>query len=475
MMQMDKITITIFVDGDEPECLEVIVDEWLNIWRHDYSSFPELSFKGPINVKKQKEIEKLPFPLNEIAAIRNPDIFFYCENIGKVIGGIEITVHSPDGSNVEKRYPFIWASKKYGVNGFIATPYSKVRPNGSINRLPNRHSQRNLDILHNAEEYVNAGQAVLQQIVPTNELQVDDEAVPSTVKKFMFNWKDYAEFFAHYLANQISPNTGSQQKVGRTFEKLKSLANSCCQNTGHTEANTLKVQGDRWIQVYNTRPDSGHWERGEGQFDSIDGRLMFTLDQIDYTPSELKPKSFECWFPQLSREHAWVSEQRDRGYKSKRFKNIMVELRGSCNIKFLEDLSNDDIKLLQDNPSLTLERLDWDNNLFKVSDLIHGKSVSSIASKGLKSTPKPVVAAIEEILNIQNLYLCTFRVYYPNWKIEFINLISQIPADSTVLVPRVLKELLDKDEIRSDIKLKFAADCTKHELMAIRQIHRSCF
>ena len=50
--------------------------------------------------------------------------------------------------------------------------------------------------------------------------------------------------------------------------------------TRQTEASSLLKLKDRWIQVYNTRPDSGHWERGEGQFDSIDGRIMFTLDEI---------------------------------------------------------------------------------------------------------------------------------------------------------------------------------------------------
>ena len=89
--------------------------------------------------------------------------------------------------------------------------------------------------------------------------------------------------------------------------------------TRSTEASTLLKQPDRWIQVYNARPDSGHWERGEGQFDSIDGRLMFTIDEIYFLDAIQRPTIFEFWLPQLVSVHPWILEQQLRGFTTVHF------------------------------------------------------------------------------------------------------------------------------------------------------------
>jgi hypothetical protein len=465
---MDFEIIT-YVDGEEPECLEEVIATFTRHWDSNFSDIGNLSFYEPINFKTNDEYKSLPKVLKKVSSIRNPDIYFYCKTIEREIGGIEITVHSPDGSNVEKRYPFIWASRKNNTNAFIASPYMKVRPNGSMNKLPHRHSQRNLDLL---SEWDFENNTTIQQIVPTINLQEQIDKLPDNIRDHMLTWEDYAIFLSSYLAYIISSSDKALNNLNEIKNKLRNLATACKGNTKYTSPSTFIEHQNRWIQIYNSRPDSGHWERGEGQFDSIDGRLMFTLDQIDFLDPSNKPDSFEFWLPQMSRSHAWIKEQEQRGYGSKRLRNIIIELKKFCTVKFMEDLTDDDIILLKENPTLTLERLDWDNNIYSVLELLNGHQPSDIAKKGLKSPSRQLIRDLTNIFNRQDLYLSTHRIYFDECINDFVEKINLLPDNSSVLAPRLYRDLFNDETINKSVQIKFGAECTKDELLALRQLHR---
>jgi hypothetical protein len=129
-------------------------------------------------------------------SVRNPDVYFAEATRAVELGGVEITVHSPDGANVEKRYPFVWVARREGINAFVACPYSKVRPGGETNRLPYRHSHRNSEFLGEwkPSEYE---EGALQQIVPVRELQGDASRLPGPLQRYILDWAVLGEFFAH--------------------------------------------------------------------------------------------------------------------------------------------------------------------------------------------------------------------------------------------------------------------------------------
>jgi hypothetical protein len=109
--QARKITIQIFSDGEnqQTEGLEEIIKGWSSEWNQQYSEYGAVNFETGPNLKEKHDQGIIPNKLKNIAFIRNPDLFFVVKDSQKVLGGIEITVHSPDGSNVEKRYPYLWA------------------------------------------------------------------------------------------------------------------------------------------------------------------------------------------------------------------------------------------------------------------------------------------------------------------------------------------------------------------------------
>lgn len=468
----DTIQLDIFIDGEETPFLDDIKRLWINRWAKNYSSLGTLRFNTPVNVKEQSGIAALPSKLTQAFEIRNPDVFFSARLGGKAtpLGGIEITVHSPDGSNVEKRYPFIWAGRKYDFTAFVVSPYMKSRPGGQVNKLPNRHSARNLDFIDEWKGKKSVG-APLHQIIPLMELQDDYDSARQFLKTDLLTLTDLAGYFCDLLAEKIKPNS-SGTRIPTFVADIRNLAAACKNVTRFTKPSSFIEQGNRWIQIYNTRPDSGHWERGEGQFDSIDGRLMFTLDE-----AELKglAKSLEFWMPQLSRGHAWVVEQVERDHGSKRLRNIVKVLSQYMQVKFADDLTPGDLKILQDNPGLTLERLDWASGLLHVAALVGSSSPAAIARAGLKAPSAQTVSAIQKVLESKTTFISTHRLYEPGWAESFHRDVVATPVGSTIIAPRIPETQFSINKNFGDRKAIFAEACTKAQLMAIRQLHRQYF
>ncbi|WP_225182236.1 hypothetical protein [Pectobacterium aroidearum] len=469
----NTIQIDIFTDGEESHFLDEIVLHWLEQWKQDYSFLGDIIFNAPVNVKTQLGFFALTPMLRQAFEIRNPDLFFVANFGGNTIplGGIEITAHSPDGSNVEKRYPFLWAGRKYGFNAFIVSPYMKSRANGQTNKLPNRHSERNIDFLLEWDRRKSLI-APLQQILPIKELQDNYGSVINLLRRDLLNIIDLSAYFCNFLAENVKPYSSST-KIPDFVHNMYELATACKNVTRYTPPSSFLEQNNRWIQIYNTRPDSGHWERGEGQFDSIDGRLMFTLDE-----AEIKglTKSLEFWMPQLSKRHAWIMEQVERDHGSKRLRNIVKVLSQYMIVKFSDDLSSEDIILLQNNPRLTLERLDWPSGVFSIAELLDGGSPENVARAGLKSPNIFTITEIQKILESKHTYISTHRIYVPEWNLSLVKDILSTPDGSTILVPRIPKTQVHIWENNLGFRnVIFAEQCTKYQLMAIRQLHRKCF
>jgi len=467
-----SIALDIFVDGEETHFLEDIKQLWIKKWFEKYSSLGSINFNDPVNVKEQAGFDSLPENLKQAFEIRNPDIFFVASIGGKRVslGGVEITVHSPDGSNVEKRYPFIWAGRKHGFTAFVVCPYMKSRPGGQVNKLPNRHSARNIDFV-NEWKSKKCRTAALHQIIPLEELQDDVTAARALLKTPLMNWTHLAGYFSDVLAEHLQPGasgSGIEAFVG----EIHKLATACKSVTRYTKPSSFIEDGARWIQIYNTRPDSGHWERGEGQFDSIDGRLMFTLDQAEIKGIR---KNVEFWMPQLSKKHAWVVEQVERDHGSKRLRNIVKVLSKYMTVKFSDDLTQADLQILQRNPGLTLERLDWRSGLLKISDLLGKLSPENVARAGLKSPSAHAIDAIKNVLASDTTFISTHRLYETGWEGALTREINSTPPGSKVLVPRIPKSQMNGQAKFANREVVFAEDCTKWQLMAIRQLHRQSF
>lgn len=317
-----QFTISLYQDGENesPE-LTLILSSWSAVWRARYGAHGDLQFQPPLNLKDEKTRLTLPPRLKKIADVRNPDIYFVERSSGTELGGVEITDHSPDGSNVDKRYPYLWISRRAGAHAFVASPYSKERSSGQINRLPFRHSDRNIQFLDEWNPLKDP-ESTVRQMVPIRDPRLSGRHAPEGLQKLLLDWDELGAFFAHTLAAKILGGEVAASAV-RTLDEFRSrlqkLAEACRANASRTDASSLLIEPSnsvpRWIQVYNTRPDSGHWERGEGQFDSIDGRLMFTLDGISFLPQDQQPSVLEFWLPQLTSHHPWVKEQQERGYR----------------------------------------------------------------------------------------------------------------------------------------------------------------
>jgi hypothetical protein len=468
----NSIQIDVFIDGEETPFLDDIKALWINRWAKNYSSLGTLCFNSPVNVKGQAGIAGLPPNLTQAFEIRNPDIFFTARLGGEKIalGGIEITVHSPDGSNVEKRYPFIWAGRKHDFTAFVVSPYMKTRAGGQVNKLPNRHSARNLDFID--EWMVKASPvAPLHQIIPIMELQEDYESARKILKVDLLPLADLSGYFCDLLAEKIKPKS-SENRISKFVFDIKKVATACKSVTRYTKPSSFIEQGNRWIQIYNTRPDSGHWERGEGQFDSIDGRLMFTLDEAEIKGLD---KALEFWMPQLSSGHAWVVEQVERDHGSKRLRNIVKVLSKYMKVKFADDLTPDDLKILQNNPGLTLERLDWASGILHIAALVGTSSPAAIARAGLKSPSSKTVSDVQRVLESNTTFISTHRLYETAWAESFKKGVLATPSGSTVLAPRIPESQFSIKYDFGNRQVFFAGDCTKAQLMAIRQLHRQCF
>jgi hypothetical protein len=293
----------------------------------------------------------------------------------------------------------------------------------------------------------------------------------------MWNYQKIGEFFALRIAQKTLANDELDKATERLHEMKESLGllvDNCKFNTKETSPSSLLKSNSRWIQVYNSRPDSGHWERGEGQFDSIDGRLMFTLDELDLLYGETNQRPIlEFWLPQIVKNHPWVQEQYERQFKSKRFKNIMKVLDKYLTVKFADDLTKTDWEILTNNESLTLERLDWTPGIFNIEKIIKNKDLKKLTQSGLKNSPIEKLNDIEAFLSRKSIFFSSHRATRTNWEQEISRDSSTLPDGATLLIPRIPQELLDKISFKQSIKVIPAEKVNKIQLLALRQLHRN--
>ncbi len=479
-----QLSIQSYTDGPTPGCYREILASWRATWDAHYTSYAELEFLSPINIKLVENRDGLPEALKYIERIRNPDLYFFEKSKKVELGGLEITDHSPDGSNIEKRYPFLWASRRQGINAFTVTRYLKQRPSrgsrrtGQINRFPSRHAFRNQQLLREWTPGGEDGRGHLVQYLPLRELHLEDLIlVPTTIKELLGSWSQLGEFYAHSLAVEVLSRpitTPSCSWLEDYKDKLSKLAEACMANaTRETEASSLLKTKDRWIQVYNTRPDSGHWERGEGQFDSIDGRIMFTLDEISLLPESDRPAAFDFLMPQMVSSHAWIAEQRDRDYGSKRLRNLMVELASHCTTRFADQLTKEDWWILSQNRQLLLERMDWGPAVYRVCELVPASKRATVARVGIDNWPSKLLEAVEGMLSDENLFFSSHRAYIPGWQDDLKSTLLKLTTNSKVLIPRIPAAMLEPILKEVPCTVIPAENCVKAQLVMLRQLHRS--
>jgi hypothetical protein len=464
--------------GNVPDAWREIAHAWNETWTGQYQALGELTFSHFIDLKDPMGAATLPLRSRAAAAIRNPDLLFLvggCANLPAPVelGGIEITTHAPDGSNIEKRYPFLWAARRSGLSAMVATPYQKHRANERVNRLPHRSARRNLEFASRWDP--TSDDSALIQILPLISLQDRRGGIAREIRPLLWSWASIGALLAHRLARRIaddgSQRAAASRQLGLMREQLLDLHRACMAATTARPASTLLVQSHRVIQTYNARPESGHWERGEGQFDSIDGRLMVTLDDIELFEPELAARPFEFWLPQLARGHPWIAEQQARGFGSKRLRNILVTLREHVTTRFADELSNEDWVLLRQNPRLCHEREDrWTSGLYRIVDATDHGIRGHVAELGLSSPSPEVTAGIARLLNDPSLFYASFRGYGADWVHDLSAAVGGLPSGSRVLIPRLPRAMLVN--VASDAVLVPAEDCTKLDLMMLRQLHR---
>lgn len=465
-----------FTDGHNvPDAWVEIVDAWTKCWDAHYrSNVGSISFLTPENLKDDRILRRLPPRSRGAVEIRNPDLLFVADSGAFELGGVEITTHSPDGSNIEKRYPFAWAARRVGLAAVVATPYQKARPGGQVNRLPHRAAKRNEELVRRWD--VEDPESGLTQILPMASLQSAHGGLSLAISRLLWTWHDLGELFAHRLA--VVADSGGQagaqaaDRLRELRDRLLELHRACMAVTRPTAASTLLIEHDRVVQTYNARPESGHWERGEGQFDSIDGRLMVTLDDLELFAPEEARKPLEFWLPQLASGHAWIAEQRARGFASKRLRNVLVTLSSLVHTKFADDLSSRDWAILRNNPRLLLERDDrWVPGIYRVAEAVAAADRRRVASVGIARVPSQVRAQILRLLSDDSLYYSSHRAYDQDWRRSLTEAAAKLPSGSRLLVPRIPGNLLDG--LKSPARIVAAEGCSKEELMMLRQLHRS--
>lgn len=471
------VDIQPYVDGGNQAAGKSVLEAaFARKWSADYAGrYGPLRFLDDIDLKRNLSGHRT---LDDAAAVRNPDLFYWANGYGDV-GGVEITTHSPDGSNIEKRYPFVWAARRSSLCAFVATPYLKQRSGGQVNRLPHRHATHNQNLL--SEWSPNRISSGLQQLLPVSSLMgVGDLAmVPTTLRAALWDWDRLGEFFANRTAAVVSGGKDSQAllELQAAHTSLQRLVSLCRANTSHTSASTLHRVGNRWIQLYNCRPDTGWWERGEGQFDSIDGRLMFTLDEIEMLPAASRPTSLELWLPQMTSQHPWILEQHALGFGTKRFRNLAVVLPAAPGLsvtfalRYGDQLTNSDWAVLTAHPSLTLERLVARPHLFHLAAAVPSHMVNKVAADAARTVAD--AASMLTLLARSDVWISTTRAYVPGWQTALQSSILQVKATGTVYVPRVPQHLLNSISTGPGVTLRGGEHCGRPLLLVLRWLYRT--
>jgi hypothetical protein len=464
------LQIQVFTDGANQHVELAYIRSAFDVeWRRNYAHLPDVQFMTAIDLKRYAS----GYPeLDRAADVRNPDLFFWLAGSGPLLG-VEITAHSPDGSNIEKRYPFLWAARREGLSAFVATPYLKRRPGGAVNRLPHRHARHNRDLAR-AWDPADPDSSI-QQLLPVSDLTGGDlDLVPSAIARQLWSWQRIGKLLAALAAQRVSPSEGALSRLLAARSDLEHLAQTCMEFTTDTGASTLLKERDRWIQVFNARPETGWWERGEGQFDSIDGRVMFTSAQLELMPRRLRPKSFEMWLPQMTSQHPWIREQVLGGYGSKRFRNLaqllpQADLDVPFRLVFADEMGPQDWALLHANPSMCLERLiSHEPPVFNLSAASHDCRVPiKEAARSQRD-----VAEIRNLASDPSIWISTSRAYVLDWETSFNLNLNSLAKRSTLFVPRIPSRLLRQFTVGAGTTIHGAEDCSRPLLLLLRHLHR---
>ena len=199
---------------------------------------------------------------------------------------------------------------------------------------------------------------------------------------------------------------------------------------------------------------------------------MFTLDEISLLNQRLRPREFEFWLPQMVSQHPWIVEQKNRGYGSKRLRNILVELNALCQTRFADQLGYEDWKLLQQHGTMLLERLDWAPDVYRIADLVSSGERHTTARKGISNMSSAIHKAIEILLANESLYFSTHRAYISEWEESLSDSLSRLEEGAEILIPRIPEKLLTRLKQIHQYKIYAAEECTKNHLLMLRQLHR---
>lgn len=466
--------LSVLSDGlPAPHELTAISKAIKSEWEAHYSTnHGAIDISPALNSKVAEVLEACGATTRKALSIRNPDILFVHRDTDTPVAGVELTAHSPDGSNIEKRVPFLWAAQQVGFDAFIATPYQKQRPNGSQNRFPSRHASW---ASRQASQWIKkTGEVPLRLILPTKELQGAVRGLPASISSRMAHLADIGRYVAHRLALAIG-ETNAGPRLDAIVSGWVQLLDACAANGEVRMPDSRIALDDTWIQIFNARPDTGHWERGEGQFDSIDGRVMFTLEEIADLPAKERPKRLELWLPQMTASHPWIVEQVTNDLGSKRIRNLLRVLPAEAavpfSVRFAESLNAADWRTLRENPSLTLERLDFPPGVYTIKQIMGSKDLASACKSGARSAAEAQQSLA--ILSNKRFAVSTHRAYKPDWQHSLVSGCAALPASARVLAPRLPAKLLAA--IRSDIvqELVPAEHCQRSELIALRQAHKA--
>ena len=229
-----------WIDGESLSGLaRALQNHMARAWRRHEPEAPPLTFTGARNLKSSRDLEHASPTLQAVAWIRNPDVFFELVDPRVDLGGVEITSHSPDGSNADKRYPYLWASRQHELDAFVVCPYRKTRTQGANNQLPFRHAHRNRAFV----ESWNAAdtRSYLTQILPLTDLQSGIEQLPRSISSAMWNSAKLGEFFALRIAQRTLADQAPINRLTELRVSLLRLIEACEANTRYTAPSTVAL------------------------------------------------------------------------------------------------------------------------------------------------------------------------------------------------------------------------------------------
>jgi hypothetical protein len=110
-----------------------------------------------------------------------------------------------------------------------------------------------------------------------------------------------------------------------------------------------------------------------------------------------------------------------------------------------------------------------------MSQLTSGRDIAQLARKSLRNPSDEILRQIEAILSEDRLAFSTHRPYGSSWKSNLQDGAARLSSSWRLLVPRIPSIMLDFLQTNDEIECSIipADRCSKAELMALRQLHRT--